>query len=224
MVVVEQLIYGICALSLWSLLYRENPIYRVAEYFYVGFAAANAFVLAWEAMIRIAWTPVTKGQYIWILPIILSIPFLLFFYDKTRSTYMIPISVIVSLGTALGIRGAIHAQLIGQIYGTMGSLIKATGLDTLNVILIAIGSICSIIYFIFTKEIKGSAAVIPRIGRIFIMATFGAAYANTGMGRLTNMSGIILNLWKTDAIYIIPVALAVIAIDIVRQRMQRGSE
>jgi len=217
---VEYLLFGICALAIWSLLYRENIIYRFAEYFYVGFYSAHLLVLGWESAIKIAWTPVTEGHYIWILPLILSVGFILFFHPKTRVFYMIPIALLVSLGAALGIRGAIHAQLIGQIGGSMVSLIQATGMDSINQIIITVGSFCTLSYFIFTREASGSVRVMQRVGRIFIMITVGAAYANTGMGRLANFSGILVNLWKTDAIYIIPVALAIIAVDIIRSRIK----
>jgi hypothetical protein len=53
------------------------------------------------------------------------------------------------------------------------------------------------------------------------MVTIGAAYATTGMGRLANFSGIIVNLWKTDAVYVIPAALAIIVFDIIWRRRQK---
>jgi hypothetical protein len=222
MVSVVYILYGIGALAIWSLLYRENIFYRCAEYFYVGFYGAHLLVLGWESALSIAWTPVTRGEYLWGGIFILALGFILFFYSKTRAFYMIPISLIVALGTALGMRGAIHAQLLGQIGGSMSSLIKATVMDSFNTTLITVGSFCTLSYFIFTRQIKGPIYVIPRIGRIFIMVTVGAAYANTGTGRLANYSGILLNLWQTDAVYIIPVALAFILFDIIWRKTKKN--
>lgn len=214
----ENILIGICTLAIWSLIYRENIFYRYAEHFYTGFAASLIAVQGWESVKKIAFIPLMQGQLIWILVPILSIPFFLFFFRKTRSTYMIPIALLVGLGTALGLRGAIHAQILGQVVGTMGSIIKETPMATFNATLVAIGTFCTLSYFTFTREIKGPLKTIPRVGRLFIMAGLGGAFANTTMGRLANMSGILLKLWKTEAIYIIAGAAIIIAIDIIRSR------
>jgi len=218
---IENLLFGIFTLAIWSLVYRENIVYRIAEYFYTGFAAALILVQGWESAKKIALAPLLKGEYIWGLVFILAIPFILFFYKRTRPLYMIPTALLVGIGTGIGMRGAIHTQIIGQLAGSMRPLIQATPLDTLNTILITIGTFGALSYFLFTTNIRGPLKVIPRIGRIFIMAGLGGAFANTGMGRFANMSGVLLNLWnKTEAIYVIAGALIVIAIDVLRQRMK----
>jgi len=222
MISVEYVLFGLCAVAIWSLLYRENLAYRIAEYFYVGFTAANLLVQAWESALKIAWTPVTKGNHLWILPLILSIPFVLFFHRKTRSLYMIPIAVVVSVGTGLAMRGAIHADIVGQVGASMKSLIQPGPWDnSFNTAVLTIGSFATLSYFLFTKEVKGALSKVPRVGRLFIMAVVGAAYANTGTGRLANYSGILLNLLKTDAVYIAAGALVVIAVDILRRRAKK---
>ena len=214
----ENLLIGICTLAIWSLIYRENIFYRYAEHFYTGFAASLIVVQGWESVMKIAIRPLMQGELIWILVPILSIPFILFFFKKTRATYMIPIALLVGIGTALGLRGAIHAQILGQVVGTMTSMIKETPMGTFNAILIALGTFCTLSYFTFTKEIKGPLRSIPRVGRLFIMAGLGGAFANTTMGRLANMSGILLKIWKTEAIYIIAGAAIIIAIDTIQRR------
>ena len=220
MVLVDALIYGFGALAIWSLMYRENLGYRIAEHFYVGFAAANALVMGWETIRKVAVTPLLQGNVIWIIPLILSLGWVLFLFPKTRSFYMITIAFVVGLGTALAIRSAISAQIVGQLIGSMHSVASSSPMGLFNNILIWIGSLCTLTYFIFTREIKGPLSVIPKAGRIFIMVVVGAAYANTGLGRLANFTGILTNLWTTEAIYAIPVALLVIAIDVIRRRMK----
>lgn len=215
---IENIILGIATLAIWSLIYRENIFYRYAEHFYTGFAASLLVVQGWESVKKIAFIPLSQGEWIWILVPILSIPFVLFFFKKTRATYMIPISLLVGLGTALGLRGALHAQILGQIVGTMSSIIKSTPMGTFNAILITVGTFCTLSYFTFTVELPGPLKSIPRIGRLFIMAGLGGAFANTTMGRLANMSGILLKLWKTEAIYVIAGAALIIAIDTIQKR------
>jgi len=218
MVDATQILYGIGALAIWSFMYRENLAYRCAEYFYVGFTAANALVMGFESARKSAWIPLTQGNVVWIIPLVLSLGFIAFHFDKLRHFYMITISFVVAIGTGLALRGSIHASILGQIIGGTANLIGATPVATLTNIIVWAGGICALSYFVFTKEVKGPVAVVSRIGRMFIMCSVGVAFASTGLGRLANFTGIMLNLLTTDAIYVIPAAIAVIAIDVYRRR------
>lgn len=224
MVDIEYLLYGILVLATWSILYRENIFYRICEYFVVGFTAANLLIQGYESALKVAWTPFMKGDIYWGFWIIISLGFIAYFNSKTRSLYMIPISFVIAIGTGIGLRGTISAQIVQQISGAMNSLIQKSGTDTFNQIILAVGTITSLSYFLFTKELPKSLKAVPNLGKFFIMVTMGAAYANTGMGRLSSYATILLNLWKTDAMYFIPIALIIVAIDIIRRRTKKGSQ
>jgi hypothetical protein len=62
-------------------------------------------------------------------------------------------------------------------------------IDSVNVLVIFIGSLSTITYFFFTKEQKGALKVTSQIGRYTMMIAFGSAFSNTVMGRLSLLIG-----------------------------------
>ncbi len=62
----------ICLLGIWSFLYRENPVYRVAEHIFVGSTAGHAIGMAVGNILRYALRPLTQqNQYLLLIPIAL---------------------------------------------------------------------------------------------------------------------------------------------------------
>ena len=61
--------------------------------------------------------------------------------------------------------------------------------DIINNSLIAIGTICGLVYFFFSKEHKGVFGGAARIGTFVLMLTFGASFGYTVMSRMSLMLG-----------------------------------
>jgi len=59
----------------------------------------------------------------------------------------------------------------------------------INFLYIAVGLICSVMYFLLTYEHSGAMQVPTRIGRLFIMVALGAYFGNTVLFRLTMLTG-----------------------------------
>jgi H+/gluconate symporter-like permease len=68
-----------------------------------------------------------------------------------------------------------------------GSLDSASVI--VNAIIILIGVICTLLYFFFSKEHKGVLGGVSRVGIIYLMIGFGAAFGYTVMSRISLLIG-----------------------------------
>ncbi len=197
---------GVFTLAIYSYLYRENPAYRLGENLLIALAMAHLIVISITTIHDTAITPLLGGESIWIVPIILGFVLYLYFVRTYSYLFRIPIAIMVGVGTALSIRGALSAQLFEQLIANISS-------SVLNVdnFIIVIGSVLVLYYFIFTfgERRSGLPSYVDKIARWVMMAGFGATFGNVVMGRISATTGRIQALVLTDAIYIIPVAAVI---------------
>src|SRR5260370_7039210 len=59
---------ALATLALYSILYRENPVYRFAEHVFVGLAAGYGVYVIWrDVLVPTWWTPLTvRGEWWWV--------------------------------------------------------------------------------------------------------------------------------------------------------------
>ena len=172
-------------LSFLSILFKENPFYRLAEHLYVGLAAGQAIVMGWLNVKNMAITPLTKdGRFSVIVPLALGLLlYSRFLPSQVRWLNRIPSAFLVGVGTGLAFTRFAQSDLIGQIRGAF------VPINSVNALVIFIGSLCTITYFFFTREQKGALKVTSQIGRYTMMIAFGSAFSNTVMGRLSLLIG-----------------------------------
>jgi len=191
-------IYGILGLwvgavltvALYSyMLYKENPLYRLAEHIYIGIAFAITAVVAVQNTNRIAITPLLKGQIFFIIPIILGLGMYTVFVEKYRwiSRYSIATLIGVMLGVVTS--GTLIPNIINQINSTITAPTATTMMGWVNFVYVGIGTICSLVYFLFTMEHKGVLAPTARVGRLIIMVGLGVMFGNTVLMRMSMLSG-----------------------------------
>jgi len=205
------ILVGIGTLAMYSFLYRENSVYSFFEHFYVAFSAAHFMVMGISYVITYA----TKGNPIAVVvSVLLGLMMYLFYSKKYFYLYRIPLSFMVGVGTALFIRSITHSILIGQMVGTFLPLIAKDSLTTVNNWIIVFGVIAAAYYFIFTFSQDGIGGVPSRLGRIMLMASFGATFGNIVMTRFATTLSRVRLLLRTDAIYVVPFAIALVALDL----------
>jgi len=189
------LLFTIFAFS--AILYKDNKIFKFAQYTYIGVSVGYIIAMSVKAVVDAAWVPVTQGEYVYAIPIILG--FMLFLrLKKGLEVYSgWAMAFLIAVGAALAIRGNIHAYFFEQITATMLPIVTTDPLTTFNNIIIIIGTFTAMLYFILTREHKGSLKYPTRLGRIFIMIAFGAFFAGLIMTRLTLIKGRIEFILKT---------------------------
>ncbi|MCK4352133.1 hypothetical protein KAW65_01870 [candidate division WOR-3 bacterium] len=172
-------IAALLTLSVYSFLYKDNPIYRFAEYLFIGTSVGYSIgFLYWNAFIPRIVRPVQAGDYIVLIPTFIG---LLFFARFTRKwTWLVryPIAISLGIGAGISIPLTIQAGIFRQLQATM------VGDFTISNIIMVVGVICTLFYFFFSLEQKGVVGGVAKTGIWYIMIAFGAIFGYTVMARI----------------------------------------
>jgi len=175
-------------LAIMSFLYKDNVVYKLAEYLYVGVSAGFwlIYVLFFDVkpMIVDTWMNNTGiDRYMLIIPIVLGILMLTRMVPSISYLSRIAIAFTMGISAGLGVMGAIYGMILPQVKATM------LPLNNIDNLLIIIGVICTIVYFYFSKEHKGIIGGTAKIGIVYVMIAFGAAFGYTVMARISLLIG-----------------------------------
>ncbi len=193
-------------LAIFSFLFRDNPIYRVAESIYVGLALGYGLALSiHNIFISKVWVPIFQNhQWLLLIPAAIGILYFAQLIPKYRWLIRIPMAILIGSGVGLGMPRIIQANFLAQMQYTV--ITKHT-FSTLSLaitgILIFTGVITTLLYFFFSARKRGAMKVASYIGIIFIMVGFGATFGYTVMGRVALLIGRLQFLFR-DWLHLIP--------------------
>jgi len=170
-------------------LYKENPVYRFAEHLYIAVMLAVNLVVNFGNVMKICVTPMMQGDFLMIIPLILGIMIYAMLIPEYRWVSRYPIALLVGAGFGLGIRGSIGPNIQDAIVSTITRPTDGGAMAWINFLYIAVGLICSVLYFLLTYEHSGALQAPTRIGRLFIMIGLGAYFGNTVLFRFTMLTG-----------------------------------
>jgi len=193
-------------IAIFSFLYKDNPFYKFAEHIYVGSAASFWFLYLWYFDVEPKilgpfkelfknygflkmWPHFGPTQWILFIPIFLSICMLLRFIPPIAWLSRWAIAFTVGMAAGLGVTGALQGFIVPQIQATILPLWEKDILTSFNNIIIIIATVCTLFYFFFSKEHKGTLGLFSKIGITFIMIAFGASFGYTIMARVSLLIG-----------------------------------
>jgi len=187
---------GFGMLALFSFVYKENPFYRLFEHIYVGAAAGYTVVVNYGNIVDRAITPLTKnGAYNMLVPIILGVLLYTRFFKKVAYLSRWSIAFLLGIGVGISTAGLIQSQLIAQVRAGMMNLLvydKAGALllsRSINNLIMFAGTMSVILYFFFSVTQTGIVKKGSTLGRYVMMVTFGVAFGNVVMGRISLLLG-----------------------------------
>lgn len=174
-----------CVYSL--ILWKDNIVFRIAEHALVALSLANLTVVSINTIGKKGFSPLINGEFLFIVPIVLG-PFL---YTRISKKYSwmsrVPMAMLLGIGLGLGIRRSAEVDIVGQLTATILPLIGGNQFPFDNIVII-LGTLASLSYFLFTFEIKGAMKkpidYLQRVGRYMLLISFGAVFGNTLMSRL----------------------------------------
>lgn len=181
---------AICTLAVYSILYRENPVFRFFEHVYIGLAAGyGIFTTVTQVLVPQWGIPLFKeGKWYWIFSMLIGVMFY-FVYSK-RHVWIArwAMALFIGTGAGLGIAGFV-TEFVPQMKASIKPIWHAPWtLNTFsfNNLLLFITLITVMSYFFFSIEhkrpvLKGSA----QTGRWLLMIAFGAIFGNTVMARVS---------------------------------------
>ena len=183
-------------MTIYTLLYKENPWYRLAESVYLGVAVGYsvAFDLRylrdqWGGQ----WSTSSTMMTLYALAILIGLLWYFRFVRKYFFLYRWPLAIIVGTGIGMALRTVIFTQFINQIRAQANLLLWVPGdwLKTMNNIIIAVTVPCVLLYFWFTGGAResGPMKIVERIARYTMMAGFGSAFGYTVLARYSLLIG-----------------------------------
>jgi len=170
-------------------LYKENVTYRFAEHLFIGITLAISAITNLSNIMRMCVTPLMQGNILMIVPLVLGLMIFTMLIPEYRWVSRYPIAVMVGAGFGLGIRGTIKPNLQDAIIDSITAPSGGALIDWFNYLWVAVGLICSILYFLLTYEHTGPLKAPTRIGRLFLMIALGGYFGNTVLFRFTMLTG-----------------------------------
>jgi len=170
-------------------LYKENPVYRFAEHTFIGIMISISLIMNLQYLVNTAITPMLQGKIIYIIPLIIGAMIYTLLSPDYRWMSRYPIALLVGAGFGLGMRGTIKPNILDATISTITAPAGGDMMAWINFLYIAVGLICSVMYFLLTYEHTGIFKHPTRIGRLFIMIGLGAYFGNTVLFRFTMLTG-----------------------------------
>ena len=204
-------------LFIFSFLYKDNPVFKVAEHLYVGVSVGYTIVKTYDTVIvHLIWKPIVDNhEWMLLIPVCIGLLMLTRYVPKASWLSRYAFAFIVGVGSGLAIPRTISSFILKQVEDTIRpllALVPGEGVSFtwslvspasgVNAIIILVG-VCSVLfYFFFSVEHRGPGKAVARTGVFFLMIAFGAAFGYTVMARMSLLIGRLTDLIEfSDASY-----------------------
>ncbi len=195
----------ILTLMVFSYLINDNPLFRIAVYLFIGVASGYAATVVWQYVLvpKLVIVLQSADPNVWLLtliPLLLGFTLLAKLFPKLSWLGNFAMAVLVGVGAATALGGAVLGTLIPQVGAAIDALDFRSATDGAFAKLIEgtvmlAGTVFTLGYFQFTASRapdgtpKRNAVFegIAWIGRLFIAVTFGVLFAGVYMSALTAM-------------------------------------
>ena len=203
---------AIFTLAIFSFLYKDNALYKLAESTVVGVSAGYWMVIGlWDMIVPNLFGKLLPGfvqgnlmpglsadgtNWAYLVPLIFGLLLLMRLAPKGQFFSLWTLAFIVGTTAALRMVAYIEGDFLSQINATVAPLyqqvVNADGSvngyssfwASVRQITLVIGVLACLTYFFFSVEHKGAVGKVARVGIWFLMITFGAAFGFTVMGRI----------------------------------------
>lgn len=162
----------LATLAVYSYLYKENPVFRVAEHLYVGASAAHAVVMAIGNIRDLDVKPLLSGRLVALIPMVLGLMFYARYFGRPDIA-RIPVAVVMGIGAGTALRSMPGASVLAQIQATI------LPLDSVNNVILVVGVIATLSYFLFTTGKGRVNGYVASVGKVVMMVSFGASFGAT---------------------------------------------
>ena len=186
-------------LMVFSYVFGDNVLFRIATYIFVGVTAGYVAVMAvYQAILPRLVRPLLAGSWIEaVVPLVLGLLLIAKLFPRAANLGSVPMAYLVGVGAAVVIGGAVTGTLIGQtraIIQPFNLQAAASPLSSLGEgILLLFGTVCTLAYFQFGVNARPGqpvrknpiVAILGRIGEAFIAIVLGALFAGVFSASIT---------------------------------------
>lgn len=173
--------------AIFSIIFKESELYYFAEQLFVGCTAGYAVAITFGNRIKptIIVDILEKGKWDYVIPIVLGLLIYFRLSKKTQWLARYPLSFSVGVGAGVVLTKTWKPMLLDQIAATVTPLANVTGPRLINAILLFLGVVTTLSYFLFTAQPKGILKRSSDLGRWVMMIAFGSAFGTTVMARVS---------------------------------------
>ena len=196
------------------LFFGDNPFFRIAIYLFVGVSAGYAAAVIWHSvlvphLLDPLITPLVEGSLdasivLVIIPFFFGLLLMAKLLPRTSRLGNWSVAIMVGVGTAVAIGGAVLGTLLPQSLATINAFDRQT-LQTIcgdtagcvpelifEASIILVGTVCTLVYFHFGAKPGAEGpqrsklvVLLGWIGQVFIGITFGVLFAGVYAAALT---------------------------------------
>jgi len=200
-------------LVMYSFLYRDNPLFKIAENLYVGVGLGYGVIISWRESLRpeiydpffgaptapALWEAILHRSF----PILLGVLLLTRLSRKhawlSRYTY----ALMIGWGAGVGIVVFTDTYVLQQLEAAAKPLQEGVSSgaaafssawwghlgSVAGAAAVLIGTVCVLFYFFFSVRHGKVGQKVSKVGIWFLMVSFGASFGYTVMGRLSLLIG-----------------------------------
>lgn len=205
--VIVNSVAAVLTLMVLSRIIGDNPLFRVAQYIFVGASLGLAVVVAYHQVLRPAIVSLSTGNEsaLWLygVPATLGVLLIPRIVGRQNLSWLanIPLAIVFGVGTALAVGGAILGTIGPQIIDTARPL-SGNLAENIGLVVLVIGTIATLSAFYYTIPREGSLGraigVTTVVGHWLLMIAFGFFFASavqTYMSALTERFRFLLSVF-----------------------------
>lgn len=172
----------------FSLLYGDNPLFRIGEYTYTATVVAHSVVTGMSTL-RSRFLPLFLGQKpLLIIPLILGLMSIFVVWRKYAWVASIPIAILIGVGTGLSIRALVATEVLSNITAVVreaGLIFVGPPADQLGYLIRVVFTIAGVFYLLFTVFHRGPVSkpisYIRNFGKYVFLSYLGLSVGNAIM-------------------------------------------
>jgi hypothetical protein len=193
---------ALATLALYSVLYRENPVYRLAEHIFLGLATGLGLYMTWKTILYpMWWQELAQGRWPWIFALVAGLMYYTIYSKRLAWMSRLVMMTMMGLSAGLAFR-AFFGTFMPQIGASFKPLVviqpaPGGGTDVAGSIFASFTNILFLVtllsvmtYFFFSFEHKHAGVRrAATLGRWLMMIAFGAMFGSTVMARMSLFIG-----------------------------------
>jgi hypothetical protein len=193
----------VLTLMVFSYLIRDNLLFRIAVYLFIGVASGYAATVVWhDVLLPKLSQSITTFNPLSIVPFVFGISLLAKLSPRTSWIGSFAMAVLVGVGAAAAVGGALIGTLLPQAQAAIDGFdvlsagnVGEAAFRLLGGVIMLVGTVFTLASFHFsagraadgTPKRNRILEGVAWVGRIFIAITFGALFAGVYMSALTAM-------------------------------------
>lgn len=185
-----------------SYILGDNPLYRLALHLLVGATVGYGVAITTVTVFQTV-LPSLQGndsdRARVVIPVILGILLLFKGFPRWSAWGNFSTALLVGVGAAVAVGGALVGTIIPQTaaVGSLNNWLQGGSAGLINGLIVMTGTVCALLAFAFAvprqpalrRIWKGSVGVLGQVGRLFLLAAFGAAFGMALTASLTVLVG-----------------------------------